>query len=373
MTRPPSTRLEAERAAVRVLAATCHTPVGIHAHDGTIRGFVGLPDGSAWVADELPGADGEELARRMLAAGAGEPARAGGGDGVSADDAGDADGRRRWHDRAPGRRRARRPGAADGPRGRADRRGRRRPLRPPDPAEALKHARADAELVYVGKQGGGPQMPQEEIDRLLVEHGRSGRRVVRLKGGDPLVFGRGGEEALVLREAGRRVRDRAGRDRRRRGAGLRGHPGHAPRARQRRRLRHRPRGPRQAGVAARLGRARALPGHARLLHGRARAAADRRAAAGRGPARGRARRGDRARHAAGPADARRHAGRRRRARRGRAHPRARGHRGRAGGGPARATWRGSSAARCTAAPSPSRAHAPRPARSPRGCASSGRR
>jgi uroporphyrinogen III methyltransferase/synthase len=70
------------------------------------------------------------------------------------------------------------------------------------PAEALRHARADAELIYVGKQGGGPQMPQEEIDRLLVEHGRSGRRVVRLKGGDPLVFGRGGEEALALREAG---------------------------------------------------------------------------------------------------------------------------------------------------------------------------
>jgi uroporphyrinogen III methyltransferase/synthase len=70
------------------------------------------------------------------------------------------------------------------------------------PAEAVKHARADAELVYVGKQGGGPQMPQEEIDRLLVEHGRSGRRVVRLKGGDPFVFGRGGEEALRLREAG---------------------------------------------------------------------------------------------------------------------------------------------------------------------------
>jgi uroporphyrinogen III methyltransferase/synthase len=70
------------------------------------------------------------------------------------------------------------------------------------PAEALGHARANAELVYVGKQGGGAQMPQEEIDRLLVEHGRSGRRVVRLKGGDPLVFGRGGEEALVLRAAG---------------------------------------------------------------------------------------------------------------------------------------------------------------------------
>jgi hydroxymethylbilane synthase len=64
--------LRAERAAVRVLEASCHTPVGIHAQDGTIRGFVGLPDGSAWVADEVAGEDGEELARRMLAAGAGE-------------------------------------------------------------------------------------------------------------------------------------------------------------------------------------------------------------------------------------------------------------------------------------------------------------
>ena len=64
--------LRAERAAVRVLEASCHTPVGIHARDGTIRGFVGLPDGSAWVADELATEDGEELARRMLAAGAGD-------------------------------------------------------------------------------------------------------------------------------------------------------------------------------------------------------------------------------------------------------------------------------------------------------------
>ena len=45
-------------------------------------------------------------------------------------------------------------------------------------------------------------MPQEEIDRLLVQYGTGGRTVVRLKGGDPFVFGRGGEEALVLREAG---------------------------------------------------------------------------------------------------------------------------------------------------------------------------
>ena len=60
----------------------------------------------------------------------------------------------------------------------------------------------DAELVYVGKQGGGPQMPQEEITRLLLTYGAVARTVVRLKGGDPFVFGRGGEEAEALREAG---------------------------------------------------------------------------------------------------------------------------------------------------------------------------
>jgi uroporphyrinogen III methyltransferase / synthase len=70
------------------------------------------------------------------------------------------------------------------------------------PPEALAHARAAAEMVYVGKQGDGPQVAQDETDRLLVEHARAGRRVVRLKGGDPFVFGRGGEEALVLAQAG---------------------------------------------------------------------------------------------------------------------------------------------------------------------------
>lgn len=70
------------------------------------------------------------------------------------------------------------------------------------PVTALDGARPDAELVYVGKEGRGPQMPQEEIDRLLVEHAAAGKCVVRLKGGDPFVFGRGGEEALLLRAAG---------------------------------------------------------------------------------------------------------------------------------------------------------------------------
>ena len=70
------------------------------------------------------------------------------------------------------------------------------------PATALDGARPDAMLIYAGKEGGGPSMPQAEISRLLVSHGASAGIVVRLKGGDPFVFGRGGEEAEALREAG---------------------------------------------------------------------------------------------------------------------------------------------------------------------------
>jgi uroporphyrinogen III methyltransferase / synthase len=70
------------------------------------------------------------------------------------------------------------------------------------PATALDRARAGAQLIYAGKEPGGPSMSQEEIERLLVEHGATGREVVRLKGGDPFVFGRGGEEADALRRAG---------------------------------------------------------------------------------------------------------------------------------------------------------------------------
>ncbi len=66
------------------------------------------------------------------------------------------------------------------------------------PDAALDGARADAELLYVGKEGGGPSVAQEQTEALMVERARGGRTVVRLKGGDPFVFGRGGEEALAL-------------------------------------------------------------------------------------------------------------------------------------------------------------------------------
>jgi uroporphyrinogen III methyltransferase/synthase len=70
------------------------------------------------------------------------------------------------------------------------------------PAAALDGARADAELLFVGKQGGGESVPQEQTTELMIARARAGRTVVRLKGGDPFVFGRGGEEALALHEAG---------------------------------------------------------------------------------------------------------------------------------------------------------------------------
>jgi uroporphyrinogen III methyltransferase/synthase len=70
------------------------------------------------------------------------------------------------------------------------------------PPTALDGARADAELIDVGKIGGGEQVPQEETQRLLLTHAQAGRNVVRVKGGDPFVFGRGGEEALLCREHG---------------------------------------------------------------------------------------------------------------------------------------------------------------------------
>ncbi len=70
------------------------------------------------------------------------------------------------------------------------------------PPGALDGAQADAELIYVGKAPGKPSVPQDEIGQRLIDAARGGKSVVRLKGGDPFVFGRGGEEGEALRAAG---------------------------------------------------------------------------------------------------------------------------------------------------------------------------
>ncbi|MFI5336033.1 MAG: uroporphyrinogen-III C-methyltransferase [Opitutales bacterium] len=69
-------------------------------------------------------------------------------------------------------------------------------------AEVLALVHPDCTRVFVGKKGGGFHCPQGEIEGLLVHFARRGKKVVRLKGGDPFVFGRGGEEAEALAAAG---------------------------------------------------------------------------------------------------------------------------------------------------------------------------
>jgi uroporphyrinogen III methyltransferase / synthase len=66
----------------------------------------------------------------------------------------------------------------------------------------LEHRRPDAELIYVGKQGSRHTLPQEEINGLIVRRAKEGKVVARLKGGDPFIFGRGGEEAEELVDNG---------------------------------------------------------------------------------------------------------------------------------------------------------------------------
>lgn len=67
---------------------------------------------------------------------------------------------------------------------------------------AVLRAAPQAEHVFVGKRGGKPSVPQEDINRRMIDEARARRRVLRLKGGDPTIFGRGGEEALVLAREG---------------------------------------------------------------------------------------------------------------------------------------------------------------------------
>ena len=70
------------------------------------------------------------------------------------------------------------------------------------PEGALAGARADAEVVFVGKEGGGESVAQADTQELMIARARQGSTVVRLKGGDPFVFGRGGEEALAMQAVG---------------------------------------------------------------------------------------------------------------------------------------------------------------------------
>ncbi len=71
---------------------------------------------------------------------------------------------------------------------------------------ALELRRPDAELISAGKRGGRPSPQQCDINEILIERARAGRRVLRLKGGDPFVFGRGWDEASALAAAGIRFR-----------------------------------------------------------------------------------------------------------------------------------------------------------------------
>src|ERR1041384_5293876 len=68
--------------------------------------------------------------------------------------------------------------------------------------EMLAWARESAELIYAGKRAGEQALGQDQINALLIEKAREGKEIVRLKGGDPFVFGRGAEEAKALVDAG---------------------------------------------------------------------------------------------------------------------------------------------------------------------------
>ena len=225
-------RLTAERALLTALGASCQTPVGAHAelgddgHELTLLAFVGAPDGSAWIRDAVVGSPedpaevGREVAQRLLLAGAGEildAAEAARRRASSLARDGPRAGTVYLVGAGPGdpglmtRRSLELIAGADAilydrliPRRRARRRaGRRRPALRRQAARAATRCR------------------RRRSTRCSSSSGAAGLSVVRLKGGDPFVFGRGGEEAAGARRRRGAVRGRAGRDRRHRRARLR--------------------------------------------------------------------------------------------------------------------------------------------------------
>ncbi len=121
------------------------------------------------------------------------------------------------------------------------------------PRELLGELPSDVELIDVAKLPRGRSAQQEEINRVIVERALEGKRVVRFKGGDNFVFGRGYEEVLACREAGVPVTVIPGLTSPRRRAGGRGHPGHPPGRRARVHGRLRPPAARAPRVAGQLG------------------------------------------------------------------------------------------------------------------------
>ena len=150
--------------------------------------------------------------------------------------------------------------------------------------ELLKEVPAGAEILYVGKKAGDHALPQGGINELLVQRARAGLTVVRLKGGDPFVFGRGGEEAEELAAAGIPFEIVPGVTSRGGGAGLRRHPGDPPALHHPGDLHHRPRRPHQGDQHHTVGGPGAEPRHPGLSHGGEKFSGKLPAAGGRGAA-----------------------------------------------------------------------------------------